>query len=48
MEFLLAILVYLLPACEAEDSTNCYWDASTQGNGVGSSFLAINDKTYYL
>lgn len=24
-----------LPACETEDSTNCFWDASEQGNGLG-------------
>lgn len=24
-----------LPACQTEDSTNCFWDASEQGNGLG-------------
>ena len=27
--------------CEAEDSTFCYWDASTRGNGLGQSFINI-------
>lgn len=29
-----------LPPCPTEDSTGCYWDAATQGNGVGTSFVA--------
>ena len=29
--------------CPTEDSTNCYWDAQTQGNGEGQSFIAFND-----
>lgn len=28
-----------LPACETEDSDNCYWDASSRGNGSGNSFV---------
>jgi hypothetical protein len=24
-----------LPACKYEDDHECYWDAETQGNGVG-------------
>jgi hypothetical protein len=27
-----------LPPCAAEDSTNCYWDARTMGNGQGDSY----------
>lgn len=27
--------------CKWEDSVNCYWDASTAGNGKGHSFYAI-------
>ncbi|MFG3176548.1 hypothetical protein ACGFZC_15990 [[Kitasatospora] papulosa] len=26
--------------CAHEDSTACFWDASTHGNGVGRSFYA--------
>lgn len=24
-----------LPPCKSEDSTSCYWDADTMGNGYG-------------
>jgi hypothetical protein len=27
-----------LPACVTEDSSDCYWDADTRGNGEGRSF----------
>lgn len=37
-----------LPACETEDSQNCYWDASTRGNGQGQSFIDLNGTAYYL
>lgn len=33
-------LIMGYPACPTEDSTHCYWDASVQGNGVGTSFVA--------
>lgn len=33
--------------CPLEDSTNCYWDASSSGNGVGSSFIDIDGTAYY-
>lgn len=29
-----------LPPCATEDSTGCYWDADTMGNGEGHSFVA--------
>lgn len=29
----------LLP-CATEDSLNCYWDASEQGNGEGNDFVS--------
>lgn len=28
-----------LPPCPTEDSSQCYWDADTQGNGLGSDVL---------
>jgi len=28
-------------SCPTEDSINCYWDASTRGNGLGHSFTNI-------
>lgn len=31
-----------LPACTTEDSTDCYWDATVQGNGTGTSFIDID------
>lgn len=37
-----------LPACETEDSTNCYWDATVQGNGLGQSFVDINGTAHYV
>lgn len=40
---LLIIVSALFPSCQTEDSTGCYWDASTQGNGQGTSFVAITD-----
>jgi hypothetical protein len=30
-----ALTVPGLPPCVTEDSTGCYWDAETQGNGTG-------------
>lgn len=38
---------YLAP-CPTEDSTNCYWDASIQGNGTGQSFANIDGVQYAL
>lgn len=29
-----------LPPCKTEDSTECFWDAQTMGNGTGQSFIA--------
>lgn len=29
--------------CKFEDSTNCFWDAGTQGNGHGHSFWTDRD-----
>jgi hypothetical protein len=43
--FLLSLLVFiaLLPfrPCPAEDSSFCYWDAETRGNGHGQSFIRL-------
>ena len=35
-----------LPACATEDSTNCVWDATTRGNGKGTSFVNVNGITW--
>ncbi len=29
-----------IPPCKTEDSTECFWDAETMGNGNGNSFIA--------
>lgn len=37
-----------LQVCVTEDSDNCIWDASVQGDGTGSSFIAYRGEVYYL
>lgn len=37
----------VLPPCEHEDSTNCYWDAGERGNGEGVSFVDVDGTAYY-
>ena len=32
---------WMTSPCQSEDSTNCFWDATVQGNGKGRSFYAI-------
>lgn len=34
-----------LPECATEDSINCFWDATTQGNGSGTSFATYQGHT---
>lgn len=36
-----------LPPCAMEDSDNCYWDAATMGNGIGRSFIVVDDVVTY-
>lgn len=36
-----------LPPCETEDSTWCAWDAQTQGNGAGQSFVNLGGWMIY-
>lgn len=49
LNLILAILFALLPACPVEDATYCAWDASTQGNHIGHSFIAFGeDVRIYL
>lgn len=40
---LIALLLHMFPACPTEDSAGCGWNAQTQGNGRGKSFIAITD-----
>lgn len=37
----LMMLITTLPPCQTEDSSNCYWNAQTMGNGNGSSFIDL-------
>jgi len=32
-----------LPDCIEEDSTDCYWNASARGNGLGRSFVTLSN-----
>lgn len=43
----LTLVTALSTPCAAEDATNCYLDASEQGNGIGVSFVDILGATYY-
>lgn len=43
LAFIVALLIGLFPSCATEDSTMCYWDASTHNNGQGSSFIALSE-----
>jgi hypothetical protein len=36
-----------LPACQTEDSTNCYWDSALHGNGTGVRFIDFHGIAYY-
>lgn len=42
MSMLFALILALVTPCEYEDSTNCHWDASRRGNGLGYSFVALD------
>lgn len=35
-----------LPPCAAEDSDNCFWDATVRGNGEGRSFVSLDGVVY--
>jgi hypothetical protein len=53
MEFffnlVIAILFAIAPSCPTEDSTGfCAWNAQTQGNGTGQSFVMIGENPIYL
>lgn len=49
MKVLLAIIAFMalavigLEPCPTEDSTLCYWDSASRGNGKGISFIAITE-----
>lgn len=48
MNFLFALAMTLLPPCAQEDSNNCYWDAAHMGNGVGRSYITLNDRPIFF
>ena len=33
--------------CATEDSTTCYWDAASFGDGNGRSFIDVLGTAYY-
>lgn len=37
-----------LNPCPHEDEDNCWWDASTMGNGIGDSFVVIKGNKIWL
>lgn len=48
LELIVALLFAILPPCQYEDSANCAWDASEAGNGVGSSFVDLGGRVFYV
>ena len=50
LELFIAISFAVLPMCgdESAENTSCKWDASTQGNGVGDSFIVVDDEVYFV
>jgi hypothetical protein len=46
-KFVFLLLVSLSHPCEFEDSQNCYWNAAERGNGVGQSFINVDDVVLY-
>lgn len=48
VNFVIALLLAVLPACPTEDSNGlCGWNAAQQGNGKGRSFIVIGETVYY-
>lgn len=45
MTILFMFLALILPACPSDgpEATMCYWDAQTQGNSLGSPFIALTE-----
>lgn len=45
MSWLIALIFALFPTCTAEDGpAPCFWDATTQGNGLGTPVLILEDR----
>lgn len=45
---LIVAIILGLPLCATEDSTQCVWSATIQGNGEGHSFVDTGTGVYYL
>lgn len=39
-------IVATITACATEDSSDCYWDAASRGNGHGTSFVDIDGRLF--
>lgn len=48
LNFLVAILITILPPCAEESDSYCFWDAQQSGNGNGHSFIAFSDSVIYI
>lgn len=52
LNLVIAIILAILPSCPTEDSFGiwgmCGWNAQTQGNGIGRSFVVIGDESSYI
>lgn len=48
MKILIMLISLYYPPCATEDSNNCYWDAQARGNGVGTSFVVIDNEVIRL
>ena len=46
MTFILALTLALTTPCATEDSSNCFYDASTRGNGIGMSLIDVQGTAY--
>lgn len=46
IKIFLMLITLGMPPCITEDSENCYWDATTMGNGVGTSFVNIDGEWF--
>lgn len=47
LTILLLVLTWGAP-CVTEDSSWCVWNAPTQGDGTGHSFIALQDSVIWI
>lgn len=43
MKLLFSIMAMFIQPCGMEDDIMCYWDAANMGNGLGYSYVMLND-----